>query len=110
MIRDKIIDRSSSANADQFFFRVADPPICMRDALLSAELNKLGELQEQLEFFENEIAKDRARLIYLRARFFDAGLDAGCRTQVGEELLGIMNRLQRALENPCSWLRRPVEP
>ena len=112
MIRDKIIDRSSSANADQFRFSVEDPPICMRDAavtLLSAELDKLGEVQEQLELFENGIAKDRARLIYLRARFYDAGLDAPRRTQAGEQLLRIMNRLQRTLENICS-LRRPVVP
>ena len=109
MIRDKIIDRSSGANADHFLFRIEDPPTCMRDAaasLLSAELDKLGELQEQLEFFENEIAKDRARLIYLRAQFYDASLDACRRTQAGEKLLKTMNRLQQTLENSCSRLRR----
>src|SRR5579872_7024287 len=112
MIRDKIVDRSGSANADHVLFRIEDPPICMRDAaatLLSAELDKLGEFQEQLEFFENEIAKGRARLICLRARFYDAGLDAGLRMQAGEQLLRIMNRLQQTLEKSCS-LRRPGEP
>ncbi len=112
MIRDKIIDRSSTANADHFLFPIERPAISMRDAtaaLLSAELDKLGEVQERLESCENGIAKDRARLIYLRARFYDAGLDAGRRTQAGEKLLKTMNRLQRTLENSCS-LRRPLEP
>ena len=108
MIRDKIVDRSSSVSADQLLFRVEDPPICMRDpaaSLLRAELDKLDELQEQLEFFENGIANDRARLIDLRAQFYDAGLDAGRRMQAGEKILIIMNRLQRTLEKSCN-LRR----
>src|SRR5579872_526533 len=109
MIRDKTVDRSSSVEADHLLFRIEDPPIHMRDraaSLLSAKLDKLGEVQEQLEFFENEIAKDRARLIYLRAQFYDASLDACRRTQAGEKLLKTMNRLQQTLENSCSRLRR----
>jgi len=113
MIRDKTIDCSSSANADYFLFRVEDSPICMRDAaatLLSAEIDKLGQVQEQLESFENGIAENRARLVYLRAQFYDAGLDTGRRRQAGEKLLRTMNRLQRTLDNSCSRLRGPVEP
>ncbi len=109
MIKDKIGDRC--AKADHFLFRIEHPVICMRDTaatLLIAELDKLGEVQEQLEFFENGIAKDRARLIYLRTRFDDVRLDVGRRTQAGEKLLKTMNRLQRTIENCCS-LRRPFE-
>ena len=117
MDRDKIIDRASSenfvtpANTDHFLFPFEDPPISMRDAVasqLTAELDKLIGVQEKLEFFETRIAKDRTRLIYLRAQFYGAGLDNSGQVQAGENLLRTMNRIQQTLEDSCGRLRRPA--
>jgi hypothetical protein len=107
MARDKIINRSS-ANSDHLLFRLADPPICRRDAvanLLTAELVKLIGVQKKLEFLETQIAEDRTRLICLRAQFDDAGLDTRGKLTTGEKLLRTIDRVQQTLDQSCDQLR-----
>ena len=117
MNRDKIIDRASSenfvtpANTDHFLIPFEYPPICMGDEVasqLTAELDKLMGVQQKLEFFETRIARDRTRLIYLRAQFYDADLDASGRVNAGEKLLRTINRIQQTLEDSCGRLSRPA--
>jgi hypothetical protein len=111
MARDKTIDRFSSANAGYFLFRKEAPPICLRDAianLLTAELDKLIGVQGKLELFETRIAKDRTRLICLRAQFYEAGLDIRRKVKAGEKLLRTISRVQQTLDQSCDQSRWPV--